>query len=68
MHITCSLPLTHPHLFSLTHVVSSINRTENLCVPGMCIMNYEPICVANGAISIVDGDDFCVVGMHTERV
>ena len=37
-------------------------------MPGMCIMNYEPICVANGAINIIDGDDFCVVGMHTQRV
>ena len=35
-------------------------------MPGMCMMNYEPICVANGAINIMDGDDFCVVGMHTE--
>ena len=35
-------------------------------MPGMCIMNYEPICVANGAISIVDGDDFlCCWNAHT---
>lgn len=61
-------PSHPPTSLFLTHVVSSINRTEDLCVPGMCMMNYEPICVANGAINIMDGDDFCVVGMHTQRV